>query len=67
MSNDPETLPESESDTSPPTLKVEVTKSPETKKEFSIYDDEECLEYDEMKITPEEIKEFEESGNTSTD
>ncbi len=65
MSNDPETLPESESDTSP-TLKVEVTKSPENKKEFSIYDDEECLEYDEMKITKEEIEEFE-NGNPSTD
>jgi len=65
VSNDPETLPESESDTST-TLKVEVTKSPETKKEFSIYDDEECLEYDEMKITPEEIKEFE-NGNPPAD
>lgn len=65
MSDDPETLPESGDDTSQ-TLKVEVTKSPETKKEFSIYDDEECLEYDEMKITPEEIKEFE-NGNPSTD
>ncbi len=65
MSNDSEDIPEPEPDTSP-TLKVEVTNRPEIKKEFSIYDDEECLEYDEMKITPEEIKEFE-NGNTSTD
>jgi len=65
VSDEAETLPESVDDTSP-TLKVEVTKSPETKKDFSIYDSEECLEYDEMKITPEEIKEFE-NGNTSTD
>ncbi len=62
MSDDPETLPESGDDTSS-TLKVEVTNQKEIKKEFSIYDDEECLEYDEMKITPEEIKEFED-GNT---
>ncbi len=65
MSDDSEEILDSDDDTSS-TLKVEVTKSPETKKEFSIYDSEECLEYDEMKITPEEIKEFE-NGNTSTD
>ncbi len=65
MSDDSDEILDSDDDTSP-TLKVEVTKSPETKKEFSIYDDEECLEYDEMKITPDEIKEFE-NGNPSTD